>query len=109
MHIEIHAPYGKVTEQQVNRIRKELMDLHHRSKRISRAQVYLKESPGPEPRLRSCAIDLVILGDSVFVHRNANSFEEAIPEALQAIIETAAIQLTREKHLAGKILSPVKA
>lgn len=108
MNIEIHTPYGKVPEALLQRIRKQLMQLHHSNKNISRVQVYLKESPGAEPRIRSCAIDVIAYGESVFVQRKAASFEKAIDEALAALLEKTTEQLKLRRQLPDQTTSTVK-
>jgi hypothetical protein len=79
MTIEFHTPSGKVKEWIMIFLMRKLMDLHNSDQDISRVQVYLREQ---SPGLKSCAIDVTIYGDSLFVSRTAFTYEEAVLQAL---------------------------
>ena len=79
MTIEFHTPKGKVKEWIMIYLMRQLMELHNSDENISRVQVYLREQT---PGLKSCAIDVTIYGDSLFVSRSAFTYEEAVLQAL---------------------------
>lgn len=108
MNIDFHLPYGKVSELQINRIRKHLTKLHHQYSKILRVQVLLKESPGAEPRIRSCTIELEIFGESLFIQRTAASYEEAIEQTLEALTEKTTERLKHYNALPDITTSTVK-
>jgi hypothetical protein len=81
MTIEFHAPKGQVKEWIMIYLMRKLIDLHNNDQDIARVQVYLREQT---PGLKSCAIDVTIYGDSLFVSRTASTYDEA---ALHALIE----------------------
>src|SRR5690242_8317675 len=81
MTLEFHAPKGQVKEWIMIYLMRKLIGLHHFDENISRVQVYLREQ---EHGLKSCAVDITIYGDSLFVSRSAYTYEEAV---LQVLIE----------------------
>jgi hypothetical protein len=77
MNIEFHTPHGQVKEWILNSTRDKLLEFHLRDKEISKATVYFKEQAGPDKGEYVCEILLSIFGDSIYVHRSADSFEQA--------------------------------
>ncbi|HEX6913621.1 MAG TPA: hypothetical protein VF145_00180, partial [Chitinophagaceae bacterium] len=97
MYIELHAPYGKVSEAQVTSIRKQLMDLRKLNPRISRAEVHLKQSSTP-PVTVNCAIQLSIIGHSMMVNSYAAGFAEAVNQTLRLLLKKVKQQLQADKE-----------
>lgn len=107
MNIEFHAPHGEVKEWVINYLKEQLMELHRKDKQVSRAQVYFRDQPGgPEPKV--CEIDLSIYGDSLFVHRNAGSYEQAAREVLAELNRKVDEQIRRQSEPPEEITSTVK-
>lgn len=85
MDIEFHAPQGKVKEWLIDHMRNELMELHHREKGISRGTVTFAEERADAGTAKTCAVDLYIFGDSIFVRRMADTYEQASREVLEEL------------------------
>jgi hypothetical protein len=82
MTLEFNTPLGHVKEWVMTYLMNKLMEFHHRNKEITRAEVHLREQPEGQ---KACAIELVILGDSLLVNSLAGSFEEACLRAVTSI------------------------
>ena len=68
MTIEFQTPYGKVSERLVGIIRNAVLELSHRNKKITRAEVSLMESNLGLAENQVCEIKLDILGKSLLAH-----------------------------------------
>ena len=107
MNIEFQASQGQVKEWVIDHVREKLMELYHRDKRISRAQVYFREQPDAEGGSKICEIDLSIYGDSLFVRRKAGSFEQASMEVLKELTEKVDEQIRNQGEPPEEITSTV--
>lgn len=108
MNIEFQAPQGQVKEWLINHVRNELMKLYHKDKEISRAAVYFREKANDPFHDRICEIDLAIYGDSVFVHRKADSYEQAAREALAELAQKVDTQMKKQNEPPDEVTSTVK-
>ena len=104
MTIEFHTPQGHVKEWILTFLMRRLMQLHNRDREISRAQIYLREVEGIE---KSCAIDLTIYGDSLFIHHRAASFEEACLYVLHQLEERLLVLMKQHKELDAEKVTTV--
>lgn len=85
MTIEFHLPYQKVKEWVTDYVRTKLTDFHHLNETISRAEVFFKEEPAATSGTKKCEIELTVYGDSLFVSRSGESFEQASRDAIEAL------------------------
>ncbi len=70
MTIEFHTPIGLVSEKMINSIRHDVMELAHIHKKITRAEVALREDKKIErAENKICEIRLTIQGDNLFVRK----------------------------------------
>lgn len=83
MNIRIDLPSGKVTEGILIYLKKNLVAFHNRDQEVSGAEVRFKEMDYLACPGRSCDIELIIYGESLFVHREAESFEQAARQAIR--------------------------
>jgi hypothetical protein len=109
MTIEFYTPYKMVSEQLVNAIRKELLNLSHINKKISRAEVMMREESnitGVENKV--CEIRLNIYGDNMFSHSRTANFEESAMATLKELKRMTRQQVKKTKELPDELLSSVK-
>ena len=93
MTIEIHSPHLKIKEKALQIIEKKIVALSHLGKHISRAEIFLTEDPPTIKENKICRIRLDIIGDTLYVHKNADSFEKAAADAIKVL----------KKHLTQKV------
>jgi ribosome-associated translation inhibitor RaiA len=109
MTIEFHTPYGKVTEKLVNSMRNDVMELAHINKKITRAEVLLKEHPGYiESENKICEIRLNIYGNDLFVHTRTENFENSAKDALKDLRRLVRQQAKKQKELPDQEITTVK-
>ena len=85
MTIEIYSPNLKISEKLIKGIEKKLVTLSHLGGRVSRAEVFLTIDDTLPKENRVCKIRLDIPGDTLFVHKNGISFENAVTEAIKIL------------------------
>lgn len=107
MTIEFHNPADAVPEWIIDDIKKNLVNLHHKDKEISRAQVYFQKQPIAFDGDYICEIDLTIFGSSIMVHRNADSYAQASREVLKELSEQVQQQIQKQHELPDEIVSTV--
>lgn len=81
MNIEFYTPEGQVREWVINYIKEQLIELHKRNKKISRAEVYFRD----QNSIKTCEVELSIYGDSISVQRSADKYEKAAREVLKEL------------------------
>jgi|GEM_PF-670736 uncharacterized protein YacL (UPF0231 family) len=108
MHIEFHTPHNAVREWLITHIRDQLIQLHQRDQEISRAEVYLSEQPAGETVDKLCEIQLTIYGDSIFVRRKAETFEQASRDALTELADKVEERIKRHNEPPDEITSTVQ-
>ncbi|HEY0678836.1 MAG TPA: HPF/RaiA family ribosome-associated protein [Chitinophagaceae bacterium] len=96
MNIEFHAPHGQVKEWVINYAKDHLMKLHRHDQDISRAQVYFREKADQRDGGKICEIELTIPGGSLFVHRQAVNYEQALRKVLEELANKV-LAVVREK------------
>ena len=103
MTIEFQTPYGKVPEDLLNFARKELMELFHIQKKISRAEVVFREDnpfiPGDN---KVCEISLSIFGASLFARSCTNSFDRSARAVIKDLNRLVKKQV-KQRKLSGQI------
>lgn len=107
MNIEFYNPSGEVKEWIIDYIKDKLMELHHRDKEISRAQVYFKQQTTAENDNKICEIDLTIYGDSLFVHQKATSYEQAARGAITELSEKVDERISKQSEPPDELTSTV--
>ena len=108
MTIEFHFPQGKIEEHVLDFVKKYLVKFHQKDREISRAEVYFKEQATKPGTQKICEIDLTIYGDSIFVRRLAETFEEAARQAIETLSEDVAVQIKSQQDLPDEVVSTVK-
>lgn len=85
MTIEIHSPHLKIKETDLKIIEQKIVALSHLGKHISRAEIFLTKDPPGVKQNKVCKIRLDIIGDTLYVHKNADSFEKAARDAIKVL------------------------
>lgn len=108
MIIEIHAPHSEVNESILNPVKEKVLSFSHLIKDVVKAEIVLRDDVSADTDKKICEIRLTLYGDSLFVHRRSNSFEEsawlAVTELEKAVLEQAKLQ----QGLPDQITSTVK-
>ena len=100
MNIEFQTPYKKVAEKLISEIRNEIMELSHINKKISKAEVIMREIEilqGEENKI--CEIRLNIFKDSMLVHSRKETFEKAAKETLKELKRLVNQQMNKIKEV----------
>jgi len=105
MTIEIHSPHLKIKETTLKIIEKKIVALSHLGKHVSRAEIFLAEDPPGVKENKVCKIRLDIIGDTLYVHKNANSFEEAVRDAIKVLKKRLTQKVEHRKEPADKMVS----
>jgi|SRR4051812_24815090 len=84
MTIEIYSPNLNVSEQFAKAIEKKILALSHLGK-VSRAEVFLTIDHALPKESKVCKIRLDIPGDTLFVHKNGISSENAVTAAVKIL------------------------
>lgn len=108
MNIEFHTPHGEVKEWVINYVKDELIELYHRDNEIKRAEVYFNEQTDGLTRYQVCEIDLAIYGELLIVERKADSYDQAVRDALKELSEKVDEQIRIRNRLLDEITSTVK-
>lgn len=109
MTIEFHTPYGKVSEKLVNSIRNDMLELSHINKKISRAEVILKEEQTVfKGENKVCEIRLSVFGDNLFIRSRTDNFESSAKEAIKDLKRMVRQQAKEQKEVPDQMLSTVK-
>ncbi len=109
MTIEFHTGYGKVPEELMDKIRKEILEFSHINKDISRAEVMLKEDEMIIPsENKVCEIRLSVYGDDLLAHSRTESFKRSAKEALKSLKKMVKRQVKNQKEIPDKTTSTIK-
>lgn len=106
MDLEIHAPEGKVKDWLIEQIMKELLDLNRQEKDFSRATVSFKDEDEDQP-LKSCAVDLVIYGDNIFLKRYAANFELAVRDIIDDLRDKVNERMKKRNEPPEELVSTI--
>jgi len=85
MLIEIHSPNLKVDDETLDRVKRKVLSLSHLSEKVSRAEIFLTEENERPKENKTCKIRLDIFGDTLFVHKDADTFENAAVSAVKTL------------------------
>ena len=108
MTIEIHSPNLQVKEIVLKRIEKKVMSLSHLSEKISRAEIFLTEDAALMKQNKVCKIRLDIFGDTLFVHKHADSFGKAATETIKILKKRLKQKTEQRNEPPDEITSTVK-
>lgn len=88
MTIEFHTQRACVTEELLDYIRNEVMKMSHLSKKISRAEVVVKEDKTiTSSENKICEIRLTIYGDDLLAHSRSSDFRKSAREVIKELKE----------------------
>ena len=107
MTIEIHSPHLKIKETALEAIQKKIVALSHFGKHISRAEIFLTEEPPNIKKNKICRIRLDIIGNTLYLHKKADSFEKAAGDAIKVLGKLLKQKNGHRTEPADKILSTV--
>jgi putative sigma-54 modulation protein len=85
MTIEIYSPHLKVKETILETIEKKIVALSHLGEHISRAEIFLAEEQSVVKENKICTVRLDLIGDTLLVRKNAESFEKAAADAIKVL------------------------
>lgn len=98
MTIEFNSPYGKVPEKLVRDIRNEILELSHMNKKISKAEVLLKEEEIFFPtENKICEIRFAIYGDDLLVHARTQNFKSSAKEVIKELTRMMTQQVKKKR------------
>jgi len=83
MTIEFQMPYQKVPEKLIGIIRNAMLDLSHLNKKVSRAEVCLKEANADLGDNQVCEIKLSVMGRNLFTHSRTDDFAKSAAQAIR--------------------------
>lgn len=110
MTIEFHTPIGKVTEKLISSVRNDLLGLVHINKKITRAEVMMKEETGTQSKENKvCEIRLSIFGDNTYVRTRTESFEKSVKLAIDDLKRLVQQQVSKGKKPSSIIAGSKKA
>ncbi|MEP7106655.1 MAG: HPF/RaiA family ribosome-associated protein [Ferruginibacter sp.] len=110
MTMEFHTAYGKVPEKLVNDIRNEILELSHIYKKISRAEVLLKEDKTILlPVNKICKIRLTVYGDDLQGHARTENFKNSAKEVIKDLKRIVKQHVNKQRELPDVKTSTVKA
>ena len=107
MNIDFFVADGEVKEWVIDLVKEKLLELYQLEKNISKARVNFKEQTESEGGTSVCEIELTIYGNSLFVHRNAASFEQAAREVMTELEERVKEQMRNQNQSFEEITSTV--
>jgi ribosome-associated translation inhibitor RaiA len=84
MNIEINTPPEGVKEWVPDYVKNKLIEIHHQFGNISNFHISFKKHPGHA--LKTCEIELEAYGDSLFISKEAESYEMAMRQALNELL-----------------------
>ncbi|KAA9040611.1 hypothetical protein FW778_00790 [Ginsengibacter hankyongi] len=109
MTIEFNTVYGKVPENLVTDITRQLIKLLHTDKKISRAEVSLLPDKTIIPtENKVCGIKLTMHGDDLVVQARAQNFKSAAKEAIHELKKLIKQQITGKQALPEEEVSTVR-
>lgn len=109
MTIEFHTPYGRVTEKLLNSIRHDVMELSHINKKISRAEIMLREEPGiVDGENKICEIRLSVYGDDLYVRNRTADFENSARSAIKELKRLVRQQVKKSNGISDNLVNAVK-
>jgi integrase/recombinase XerC len=85
MKIIIQTPHIRVRQSLLNFVRQKVEQLAGISNHLQEARVTLKLTNDEHKQNKTCEIRGIIRGNDVFAERAANSFDEAVLNAVEAI------------------------
>ena len=109
LNIEIHTPGGKVKEWLTSYVRDTMLELHRKDKNISKAQVYFWQQAKTKNGDKACEIVLTFQGGSLFVYRKAYSYDKAVREVLDEVVQKVESKIRAQYELPDEITSTVMA
>ena len=104
MNIEFYTPESQVKEWVINYIKEQLMELHNRNKKISRAEVYFRD----QNVVKICEVELSIYGNSISVQRSADKYENAAREVVKELTAKMEEQAKMRNEPPDEITSTIK-
>jgi hypothetical protein len=107
MNIEFYTPSGQVSESLVAAVRKAIMLQHKLHSKISKAEISFKQRKKIVSIEKICEIRFVISGLVNIVTGTADSYDKAVPKAIQKLEE--AITLYFKIHPAFAEPAPARA
>jgi hypothetical protein len=93
MTLEFNTVYGQVPEKLIADIKKEIMTIINADKKITRAEISLKEDK------------FIIPTENIVVHARKENFSSAIKEAVTKLKKMIKLQLIKQKrsNMAGNV------
>ncbi len=85
MTIEFQMPYQKVPEKLIGKIRNAMLNLSHLNKKVSKAEVCLKETTSDLEENQVCEIKLSMIGRNLFTHSRTNNFSKSADQAIKEL------------------------
>ena len=85
MKIVIQSVHFKASPQLEDFVNKKAAKLFRQNDRIVRADVTLYKGANGNPRNEFCEIRLLVPGNDYFVKKNSSTYEESVPDAVQAL------------------------
>ena len=99
MTLEFNTVYGQVPEKLISDIKKEIMTIIKADKKITRAEITLKEDQFIIPtENKVCKIKLTSHGDYIVVHARKENFNSAIQETIKELKKIIKLQVLKQKH-----------
>jgi hypothetical protein len=83
MNIEINSPAEEVKAWVLEYAKKKLIEIHHVYRNISSIHVNFRKHAGDMQR--TCEIELEAYGDSLFISKEARSYENALRHSLDEL------------------------
>ena len=110
MIIEFNTAYKVIPEEVINDIRRQVLELSHISKKISRVEVLIKEDNlTAESDRKICQVQLNYSdGDEIVAHTRAGDFSQAAHESINELRKMINQQVKHQKDLPDIIMSSVK-
>jgi putative sigma-54 modulation protein len=109
MIIEIHAPHSEVNESILKPVKEKVLSFSHLIKDIVKAEIILRDDTAASPQENKvCEIRLTMYGDSLFVHRRSDSFNESACLAVNELEKAVQEQARLNHGLPDQITSTVK-
>jgi len=109
MTLEFQTQYAVVDDQLIGYIRNELMKLYHLFKKISRAEVVLKEDKSIIPsENKMCEIKLSVFGSNMVAHSRSENFTKSAKKVLKELKRLVSQELEKKNELPEIITSTVR-
>ncbi|MEZ4905918.1 MAG: HPF/RaiA family ribosome-associated protein [Spirosomataceae bacterium] len=85
MKINLQTPQFKPSEDLIDLVDKKVAKLFKQNPDIIRADIILKTGESHNLKSQYCEINLAVTGEDFFVKKNADKYEKAIAEAVEAL------------------------